>query len=459
MTKTPPVGASSIDPSTALTAAQEAARWIRSAAQQTAHGLIWLPDPDQPEQTATLSAPATIYSGNAGIVLFFLELARATGDGAYLEDAKRGADQIVATWRDVLTFDSFLAVDNLNLTFNTGLSGTAFVLANVWEATQNPIYRAAAWEITQYIVDAAHPVGEHIEWIGAASAGLGDGAIILYLLWAARFFQDAVLFALAERAGERILEVAEPDPRGGLKWVGFPVDRLGLPADTYFPNFEFGTAGVVFVLTRLYEETKEMRFLAAAREGAAHLQAIATQNGDAALLFYREPDLTDLYYLGYCHGPVGTARTFYALYQVTHEPTYWDWTERFARGILQSGIPEKQTPGLWNVVCQCCGTAGILDFFVSLWVATAQPAYLTFAQRVADQTLSHATSDGKGYRWYQAWTRVKPDVVSAETGYMIGAAGEGSAFLHLHLAEQGRYAAILFPDNPFPTRQPTQGKP
>ncbi|MFN8439470.1 MAG: hypothetical protein U0175_01785 [Caldilineaceae bacterium] len=43
-------------------------------------------------------------------------------------------------------------------------------------------------------------------------------------------------------------------------------------------------------------------------------------------------------------------------------------------------------------------------------------------------------------------------LISAETGYMIGAAGEGSAFLHLYLAEQGRYAAILFPDNPFPDK-------
>jgi hypothetical protein len=36
---------------------------------------------------------------------------------------------------------------------------------------------------------------------------------------------------------------------------------------------------------------------------------------------------------------------------------------------------------------------------------------------------------------------------------MIGAAGVGSALLHVHLATQGRYEAILFPDNPFPRVQ------
>jgi hypothetical protein len=58
--------------------------------------------------------------------------------------------------------------------------------------------------------------------------------------------------------------------------------------------------------------------------------------------------------------------------------------------------------------------------------------------------------DGQGLRWYQAWTRVKPWEVNSETGYSIGAAGIGASLLHVHLAEQGKYQAILLPDNPFP---------
>jgi hypothetical protein len=40
--------------------------------------------------------------------------------------------------------------------------------------------------------------------------------------------------------------------------------------------------------------------------------------------------------------------------------------------------------------------------------------------------------------------------VAAETGYMVGAAGVASALLHVQLANQNRYQAILFPDNPYP---------
>ena len=55
-----------------------------------------------------------------------------------------------------------------------------------------------------------------------------------------------------------------------------------------------------------------------------------------------------------------------------------------------------------------------------------------------------------GYRWYQAWTRVTPWVVTAETGHMAGAAGIAASLLHLHLVDQRRYEAIVFPDHPFP---------
>jgi lantibiotic modifying enzyme len=430
-----------------LDAALAAARWIRSTEQPSEYGLVWQPDPDQPERSATVTAPATIYSGNAGVVLFFLELAQATGEQSYLEAARLGADHIVETWREVLDYSFFLDV---RYDFNHGLAGTAFVLAHVWRATDDPRYRAAAVAITERIIEAAQVEGDGIRWIGASSAALGDGATVLYLLWAANALEEPRFREAAARAGRLILSQAEPDPRGGWRWVAYPMEQIGAP-NSYMPNFEFGTAGVALVMARLYAETGESAFLEAAKQGAAHVQALATVRDDAALLFHREPDMTDLFYLGYCGGPVGTARIFYELYRLTGEQEYRKWLERFARGISTSGVPERQTPGLWNVVCQCCGTAGIVDFFTSLGVALSSPEHLAYARRVAEQTLSRATDfDGKGLRWYQAWTRTKPWEVTAETGYMIGAAGVGSSFLHLHLAEQQNYQAILFPDNPFP---------
>lgn len=240
-------------------------------------------------------------------------------------------------------------------------------------------------------MQAAKPTAVGDTWTGTPSLGSGDTGVLLYLLYAASAFQNDSYRKLAERAGENILSLAQRDKRGGVRWIGVPGASLpGMPADTYFPDFELGTAGVSYGLARLYSETNNPRFLEP-QSRALHLQKIATVKADSALVFYREPDKTDLYYLGFCHGPSGTGRLFYELYKVTKDREYLDWKERFARGVRASGIPEKLAPGFWNVVCQCCGSAGVTEFFLGLW---------------------------------------------AETGYMIGAAGEGTALLQVHLAER-----------------------
>jgi Lanthionine synthetase C-like protein len=439
-----------------LTAAKQAAHWIRSAQVPRERGIAWLPDPDHPDKTVTIGPDNTIYSGSAGVVLFFLELARATGDASYLRDASLGSDYLAASWPTLVATQNVARRDR-GLSFDQGLAGTAFSLAETWKATQQPSYREAALAATRDLVSRAGPAGAGIEWLPSPAVGLGGG-VVLYLLYAARTFHEQEFLQLARHAGDRIVELGEPDPRGGMRWQGQPAQGQagGLAPDTYYPNFELGTAGVAFVLARLYEETRQPKFLEAARAGARHIQSIATVQGDSALVYYREPDLKDLYYLGYCHGPAGTARLFYQLHKVTGEHEYLEWTEKLARGIVRSGVPEKLTPGYWNVACQCCGSAAVTDLFLSLWLSTGKTQYRDFARRVADQLISREDDlDGMGYRWYQAWTRVKPWEVNAETGYKIGAAGIGAALLHAHLAVQNRYAAILFPDNPFPHAQHT----
>lgn len=434
-----------------LRSAIGAAQWIQSAQREDERGIYWLPEPDHPEKLSTISAPNTIYSGSAGTVLFLIQLARATGDRHYLDTAARAADYLVATWRGLVDKpgDGLLSGPGLNLALYGGLAGLAFVLNETGKETGNSKYREAARAATDYIVQAAKPAGAGVAWSGTPGIA-ADGSVILYLLYAAQEFDNDKYRDTAAQAGDHILETAVRESRGGLSWRGFPAFP-GLPKDAYFPNFEGGTAGVAYVFTRLYRATNSAKYLNAAKQGALHLQSIATVHGNAALIPYRFPDLTDVYYLGFCHGPAGTARTFYELHEVTRDPAYLQWTDRLAQGVVQSGVPEELTPGYWNVVCQCCGAAAVSDLFVSLWASTGRKDYLAFAQRVARQLVSRGINlDGKGLRWYQAWTRVKPWEVSAETGYSIGAAGVGTALLHVHLAEQGKYSAILLPDNPFP---------
>jgi len=428
-------------------AAREAAAWIRSAEVKGENG-VWLPEPDRPDIKATVSPPDGFYSGSAGTVLFFIELGS-------MDDARRGGDYLISTWRKTAATPS--QAPGAEFSFYTGLAGIVFALACLWRATGDAEYRHEARLAADVLLKAAKPMGAGIGWM-AWPGMTGNSGVVLVLLALVDLLGDVIeghpLRTAAIRAGDRIVEQAIPDPRGGLRWQGMPPAFLGEADGTYWPNLQLGTSGVVFALARLAAVTGEERFVKAAQAGALHLQSIATVRGDAALIHYREPDANDLFYLGYCNGPAGTARAFYQLYVATKDPHYLEWTEMLARGVMASGIPDKQAPGLWNVVCQCCGSAGVVDFFLGLWAATGHDQYLAFAKRTGDQMLSRRTDFGTpGYRWYQAYTRVKPGEVTAETGYMIGAAGIGSALLHLEQAQSGEYTrVILMPDDPFPNR-------
>lgn len=250
---------------------------------------------------------------------------------------------------------------------------------------------------------------------------------------------------LAARAGRRLLALGTPEA-GGLKWAMKPGEPLHLP------NFSHGTAGIAYFLATLYEATRERAFLDGALAGATYLKAVAKTEGDMCLVFHHEPDAAgqSLYYLGWCHGPAGTARLWYRLWQVTGDRAWLEWTHKSARAILASGVPERQTPGFWNNVSQCCGSAGVAEFFLALHRASGEAAYLAYAKRVSVQLVSTATRDAAGARWIQAEHRTKPTEVAAQTGWMQGAAGVGAWFLRLDASERGVPAgASVLPDSPF----------
>jgi lantibiotic modifying enzyme len=126
-----------------------------------------------------------------------------------------------------------------------------------------------------------------------------------------------------------------------------------------------------------------------------------------------------------------------------------DWLRRSARGVLDSGIPEKQTPGFWNNDGICCGLAGVGDFFLNLYRVTKDKSYLDFCKRVTDRLLAKATVEGDKMKWIQAEHRAKPDLLIAQTGLMQGASGIGLFLLHLDALERGKLCLVLLPDSPF----------
>jgi lantibiotic modifying enzyme len=417
-----------------LAAAVETGRWLRSTAVKTEHGTIWPANPSAPD-ARTQPVNATLYSGTPGVVLFFLELHRATGSIDALRDARSGADHLLAI------LDSEKPQSGLY----TGVAGVGFVLGEVYRATRDSKYLDGVRRSVEILQRTARQQGAGVEWTPVTDIISGSAGTGLYLLHAASELKMAGAKDLAVRAGKRLIELGQAEA-GGTKWPMSPgMARL-------MPNFSHGTAGIAYFLARLYEETGDRIFLDSAIAGARYLQAVAKTDGDMCLIFHHEPeaDGKDLYYLGYCHGPVGTARLWYQLSKVTRDKEWMEWVHKSARGVMKSGIPEQQTPGFWNNVGQCCGSAGVAEFFLNLHRLTGVREYLSFSERVTAQLQASATRDERGMFWVHAEHRVRPQETAAQTGWMQGAAGIGGWLLRLDASQQRREWPLRFPDSPFP---------
>ena len=423
-----PRGSAQVPPAPAYKdVAVDAAKWIRTARAATPFGVAWPADPANPRSVNT-----TLGSGSPGVVLFLLELYEATGDAAYLDDARHGADDLMTK----------IGSETQNGLYD-GIAGIGFTLGEAWRATRDEKYRRAAMSAVRALAEHAQPVGKGVQWSNTSDVVSGGAGIGLFLLYADQTLHAPDAQALAVRAGDRLIDLGEPS-NGGARWPTTP----SLPR--VMPNFAHGTAGIAYFLATLFKVTKEPRFLDAAYAGARYLRAIAKTDGDVCLVAHDLPDNPDLFYLGWCDGPAGTARLFYQLYTITNDATWMTWLKMSANGILKSGIPERRTPGFWNNVGQCAGSAGVAQFFLDLYDVTQDRSYLDFSTRMTADLLARATRDSAGTRWVQAEHRTQPNVLAAQTGYMQGAAGIGTWLLHLDGAQHQRAAFVHFPDSPWP---------
>ena len=416
-----------------LDVALKAARWIRTARIETPNGITWPADPAKPASVAT-----DLYNGMPGVVLFHLELYHATGDRAWLDEARAGASELAAQLPAIdVTGDAGLY---------TGLAGAGFVLEETHKASGDGRFRDAATRAVGMIQAHAQKRGAGAAWTGESATNdiiSGSAGIGLFLLWADRQFKDPASRSTAVAAGRALLEQGAP-ANGGLKWAVSPSVK------NLYPNFSHGTAGVSYFLATLYQATGDRAFLDAALSGAAYLRAVANTDGNGFKVFHHEPGGEELFYLSWCHGPAGLSRLFYRLADVTHDDQWLDLTRRAARATIDSGVPEQRTPGFWNNISQCCGNAGVGEYFLWLNRIMPDPSYADMTRRVSADTLKRATVAGDGLKWVQAENRVQPDVVVAQTGFMQGAAGVGTLFLHLDAAEQSsRERPIVWPDAPW----------
>ncbi|MCI0490814.1 MAG: hypothetical protein L0229_29835 [Blastocatellia bacterium] len=423
-----------------LDATIDAARWIRSTATETSHGRAW---PDDAIGAKAIST--NLADGLAGKVIFFLEMHRATGDEKYLTDALAGADYLLATIPEALELNTSPPATSLYY----GVGGVAFALHNVYKATGAEKYRAGALRCVELIHKHARKEGGGVAWTHYNDLLFGNAGTGLFLLFAHKEMNHAASRDLAIQAGRRLLDKAMKES-GGLNWK-FRDDR-----DFILPNFSHGAAGIGYFLATLFLETRQKEFLEGALSAASYLKAVARTEGGVFLVPYGWPNENwkGYYDIGWAHGPAGTARLFYRLWQITKDRSWMELVKACARGIKQSGLPETPKPGFGNdsfKLDRRFGSASAADFFLNLYAETRDREHLDFARQLVEDILKKATRDATGTRWiFPRYAFMEgANSPAAFTGYFYGAAGYGMLMLRFHSTDSDAKWRIRLPDDPF----------
>lgn len=417
-----------------IDAVLESASWIEQHCHTKKALTSWdvLPG-NQIEEEALLLSDTSLYGGASGIALFYLRLFVALEDSQWLEKAKAGIDYVISQYQGKQEFYSSAPyLPGAYTGFFHGPAGGGYVAKEIYKVTGEKKYRTFACQVANDLIEVSESEHENLLWNDFYGI-LGGGGLLLYLIDLYEEFGDKRYLEEAEKGARHVYEQKESAPCGGSRWHVMPTETfptIGKPGG-YFPGFEYGTAGCGYLMAKIYEHTKDRRYLEEAKNAALYIQKIADYSDDesSALVRYNDPHLPDLYYLGVCQGPPGTSRLFFQLYRLTGEDQYLEFISKLTNGMLAAGVPAKHSEGFWRTNSYCCGAAGMLEHFINIHKLTGKAIYLDAAYDTAECIIGDSTHLGTTRNWYTAWNRHEPWKSEAYTGLYLGSAGCASALL------------------------------
>lgn len=426
-----------------------AERFLDRSRHETPDGVHW-------QSEASDEGDVTWYDGTAGVMYYYLGAYLATRDEEHLRLVRESARYLASHWHDLLDRPPASFSASYAPGYYHGIGGVGALLIEAYKVLGDESIARTTRDIADWYVHNVRRDEFGAYWNGQP-ASISDGGAILYLIEQAETIgDDGTLRRLITDAGDRLLAWGEDTGDGGLRFNALRGIR-----DIYQPSFEFGTAGAGFILAALYEFTGDGKYLDAAERAGVHLNSLFVEQPGGGVLVpwgygpdgapVLGEDGRTLLYAGVCLGAAGIEKYYYKLYAVTQERRYLDDARRLAEGLASTGAPKRQTNGLWNSVCYCCGHAGIVHVYAGLYAATGDELYRRIALDAADvlvawgETLPDGTED-----WPIAYNRVDPHTIMRRIGYWDGTAGVAAALREAVSLRTGQGETTRLRDDPFP---------
>lgn len=386
-----------------------------------------------------------LYVGTAGILHMYVELYQVLQKEEY-----RTIINKMTLFLEKHVFDGIETaqkegefVPGMSQAFYSGIGGIGLVLNEVYRLNGDIHARNGAFKVVEYYKNTLTETEEGIYWSGNSPIFF-DAGIILFLIDSYETYGDSMspvkCLELIIKGTDYILAHAIEHAGGAIE-----IDNLKVEFKHKEPNFEFGTAGDGYLFTKVYELTCDEKYIDAAKGTVNYLKSIAVRQKKGYLIPYKLGKYDNLFYLGNCHGPVGTAKLFYELYKVTGKEEYLSEVKALADGAHSLNAPFAQSAGFWNTTCVCCGPAGYVPFYIGLYRATGDEMWLNLLHRVGEVLVGSRTND----HWNIAFDRTRTDVITAPAGYFTGAAGIVTALLQIYAIEKGISGITGLIDDPY----------
>lgn len=433
-----------------MQAVRQAEQYLSAHRKETSEGIYWSSEESEKNDSvfAKLSV-VNLYGGSAGILYFYHKLYQATKEEAYKKTMEEALAYLLFRLPEFLpekvyTLQEYGAGVSLDLGV-LGLAGIGFVLEELYKSYRQAEVKEALETIGGYYLAHANRE-ENLAYFTGSSTMITDTAILLYLIRQYELFGGEELRTLILAEGEWFLKQGEWQEDGTLFFHGLECVWEGIKL-----NFEVGVSGSGYMLAKLYEFTRDDRYLKAAEACAAYVVKQGIPQTKGYLVPFRQDLGKDSpLYLGTCSGVAGTSRLFYLLYKLTKKESYLQEIEKQVDGIESVHAPEYPSSGFWNNTNLCCGHAGLLQFFIAMYQATKQERYRKLAQRTAAVLLGEKDVSADGTSWLIATERSHPENMSRPLGYYMGVAGIAGALLQMYESDQGEFHWGRLPDDPFP---------
>ena len=421
--------------------AKKVANWLKVRKIESPHGKMWVDEIGKEKISLSLS------SGVAGKVLFYLELYQSTGNKEHLHEASLGCQYLLSNLPQ--TLEQAQAIRNGSSLYGT-ISGSAFVLMEAYKITKNEDWKNKVQDCLK-LLDELSQQADGRYWNNFNDVLVGGAGTGLFLLYLYEELGNPIALKMAQEAAE-LLEQRAIQNKDSLYW------HFNQEAAINLPNFSHGAAGIAYFFARLYEHTQTTHYLEMAKAIAQYLELIAWKPEDSFLIPYGFPDYDweREYDIGWAHGPAGTARFFYKLWQITQEKKWLDLVEACAKGIELSGLPNnpKEHFGASPFpIDMRFGLGSVIDFYIhleKLKVLQNKDEYLRQLVKTLNDKALQPTPSQRHWNiaryGFMGGTKNEP---ATFTGYFYGAAGLGRLYIKLYRLKHNLDMGITLPDNPF----------